>query len=363
MSPLSAGRQRRSTAQGHSKSALGKRASTRAGGATGGAASEIAVAIVGLGAIGREVLKAVRARRGLRLAAVADPAWVGRDAGEVAETEAAGVTVVESAGEALAVDGGIDVVLVLTGSGVAEVVPVVDAAAIAGADVISTCEDLARADLSTPELARHIDEQARGAGITVLGTGVNPGFVMDRLPLTLAAACVRVDSVRVERVVDAAKRRGPLRAKVGAGLTVEEFRAGVTAGTLGHRGLAESCALVGLGLGIALDDITTTIEPVVSTTSEPRPDLAPGIVAGLRQSATGAWQGRTIVRLDLEMSVGAPTPHDRIVIEGDPPLDVLVQGGTHGDRGTIGAVLSAIPAVVAASPGLKTVLDLTLAPR
>jgi len=319
---------------------------------TGGAVAR--VAIVGLGAIGQEVLKAVQARPGLRLAAVADPAFAGRDAGDVAGVGACGVTVVSSAAEAFA--GDLEVALVLTGSGVPDVEPIIEAAAARGVDVISTCEDLAYADLSTPELARRIDARARAAGITVVGTGVNPGFVMDRLPLTLAAACVRVEHVQVTRIVDAAKRRGPLRAKVGAGLTVEEFRAGVAARRLGHRGFSESCALVGLGLGFVLDDIRTTIDPVL----EDRPGIAPGRVAGLRQSAVGVRAGREIVRLDLEMSVGAPDPRDAIVIDGDPPLDVVIRGGTHGDRGTVGTVLSAIPAVVAAPPGLKTILDLAL---
>jgi len=315
----------------------------------------VRVAIVGLGAIGREVLKAVCARPGLLLTGVADPLFAGRDAGEVAQVGAGplGVIVAETAAEAL---GGSDVVLVLTGSGVAEVLPIVEAAAAQGVDVISTCEDLAYADLSSAELARRIDATARAAEITVLGTGVNPGFVMDRLPVTLAAACVRVDGVQVSRVVDAAKRRAPLRAKVGAGMTVEAFRAGVASGRLGHRGLRESCALIGLGLGWAFDEIRSTIEPVVAE----RSDIAPGRVAGLRQLASGVRGGQEIVRLDLEMSVGAPDPHDRIVIEGDPPLDMIIRGGTHGDRGTVGAVLSAIAAVIAAPPGLKTILDLTL---
>jgi len=319
---------------------------------TGGAVAR--VAIVGLGSIGQEVLKAVAARPGLRLVSVADPAFVGRDAGEVAGVGACGVTVVGGAAEAFA--AGLDVALVLTGSSVADVEQVIEAACARGVDVISTCEDLAYADLATPELARRIDTRAREAGITVVGTGVNPGFVMDRLPLTLAAACVRVDHVHVTRIVDANKRRGPLRAKVGAGLTVEEFRAGVAARQLGHRGFGESCALIGLGLGLPLDDIRTTIDPVVAD----RPGIPAGRVAGLRQSAIGVRGGREIVRLDLEMSIAPPDPHDAIVIDGDPPLDVVIRGGTHGDRGTVGTVLSAIPAVVAAPPGLKTILDLAL---
>jgi 4-hydroxy-tetrahydrodipicolinate reductase len=319
---------------------------------TGGAVAR--VSIVGLGAIGQEVLKAVLARPGLRLVSAADPAFVGRDAGEVAGIGACGVTVVGSALEAFAREA--EVALVLTGSSVADVDAIIQAAAARGVDVISTCEDLAYADLSAPQLARHIDARAREAGITVIGTGVNPGFVMDRLPLTLAAACVRVDHVHVTRIVDAAKRRGPLRAKVGAGLTVEEFRAGVAARNLGHRGFAESCALVGLGLGLVLDDIKTTIDPVVAD----RPGIPAGRVAGLRQSAVGLRAGREIVRLDLEMSIGAPDPRDVVVIDGDPPLDVVIRGGTHGDRGTVGTVLSAIPAVIAAPAGLLTILDLAL---
>jgi 2,4-diaminopentanoate dehydrogenase len=328
--------------------------------ASGGA--RVRVAIVGLGAIGREVLKAVRARPGLSVVAVADPApdLVGKDAGEVAGVGPMGVPIVATAEEAFSEKGDVDVALVLTASGVADVLPIVEAAATRGVDVISTCEDLSYADLSTPDLARKLDARARAGGITVLGTGINPGFVMDRLPLTLAAACVRVDAIRVERVVDAAKRRGPLRAKVGADLTVEEFQAGVAAHRLGHRGLPESCALVGLGLGLTFDEIKSTIAPVVATAVSPRAGIVTGRVAGLRQSAVGLRGGREVVRLDLEMSVAAPNPHDRVVIDGDPPLDVLVAGGTHGDRGTVGTTVSAIPAVVLASAGLKTILDLPL---
>jgi 4-hydroxy-tetrahydrodipicolinate reductase len=322
----------------------------------------VRVAIIGLGAIGREVLKAVQARPGLTLVAVADPAaeLVGRDAGEVAGVGPCGVKIVSTAEEAFSEPSGVDVALVLTASGVADVVPIVEAASLRGVDVISTCEDLSYADFATPELARKLDARARAGGITVLGTGINPGFVMDRLPLTLAAACVRVDAVRVERVVDAAKRRGPLRAKVGADLTVEEFQAGVAARRLGHRGLPESCALVGLGLGVTFDELKSTIAPVVTSAAHPREGVTPGRVAGLRQSAVGLRGGREVVRLDLEMSVAAPDPHDRVVIDGDPPLDVLVRGGAHGDRGTVGTTVSAIPAVVVASAGLKTILDLPL---
>jgi len=241
----------------------------------------------------------------------------------------------------------------------------VEAAAANGVHVVSSCEDLALGDLAAPEAAAQIDAVARAGGIVVLGTGVNPGFVMDRLPLALAGACVSVRRVTVERVVDAARRRAPLRAKVGAGLTVDEFRAGVASRALGHRGLPESCALVGRGLGFVFAEIRSTIDPVVATEAAPRAGIAAGRVAGLRQTAAGYGRvgdadGEALVRLDLEMSVGAPDPHDRIVIDGDPPLDVRIAGGTHGDRGTVATVINAIPAVRRAPAGLRTVAELPL---
>jgi 4-hydroxy-tetrahydrodipicolinate reductase len=319
----------------------------------------VRVSMIGLGAIGREVLIALDGSHAARVVSVVDPAFGGRDAGTLAGLTASGIGVVARVEDALRA-GEADVALVLTGSGVADVLPIIEVAAAAGIHVVSSCEDLACAGWGAPELARRIDAVARTAGIAVLGTGVNPGFVMDRLPLQLAAACVRVSAIHVERVVDAAKRRAPLRAKVGAGMTPDEFHAGVAARRLGHRGLAESCALIGQGLGTPFDEIRSTIHPVVATAAAPRDGIADGRVAGLRQTAVGLAAGREIARLELEMSVAAPSPHDRIRIDGDPPLDVLIDGGTHGDRATVGTVINAIPAVMTAPPGLRTVLDLPL---
>jgi hypothetical protein len=316
------------------------------------------VAVVGLGAIGREVLKALLTKASLRVVAVVDPALVGQDAGVVSGVAPMAVAIVPDLAAAAA--GGCDVAVVLTTSGTAEMVPIVEVAAKHGIHIVSSCEDLAYATLSTPELAARIDEIARRGGITILGTGVNPGFVMDRLPLALAGACVSVRRIAVERVVDAAKRRGPLRAKVGAGLSVAEFQAGVADRRFGHRGLPESCALIGVGLGIRFDEMRSTIDPVVSTADAPRAGIPQGRVAGLRQTALGVVTGDVVVRLDLEMSVDAPDPHDRIRIEGDPPLDMLLVGGTHGDRGTVGTIINAIPTVMTAPRGLRHVTDLPL---
>ncbi len=101
--------------------------------------------------------------------------------------------------------------------------------------------------------------------MALVGTGVNPGFVMDKLVLTLAAVSQRVEHAKALRIVDASKRRLPLQKKIGAGMSVEEFRAKVAEGVIKHVGLPESVAMVSDGLGLAVDEIVETIEPKVAT--------------------------------------------------------------------------------------------------
>jgi 4-hydroxy-tetrahydrodipicolinate reductase len=147
---------------------------------------------------------------------------------------------------------------------------------------------------------------------------------------------------------------------VGAGITPEEFHAGVKAGKLGHVGLVESVLLIARGMGWTLDATDEKVDCVVATREAPRAGIEPGRVAGVHQVAHGSIQGRAVITLDLEMSVAAPNPRDHVRLAGDPPLDVLVQGGTHGDRGTVGAALNAIPRVLHGAPGLRHVYDLPL---
>lgn len=322
------------------------------------------VALVGLGPIGVEVGKALAGREHVTLLGAADPApdKAGASLATLLEGAFPDVTVSPSAAALYAASassrGKTDVAILCTGSRLHAVQAQIEEAIDAGFHIVSTCEELAYPELRHSALARKIDRRARDKGVAVLGTGVNPGLVMDRLVLAVASACVRVDSVRVTRVVDAAKRRGPLRAKVGAGLTRQEFDAGVSSKKLGHVGLSESAALIALGLGLPIDEISETIKPVLA---ERETDGVPaGRVLGLHQVAIVQAGDEVRVTLDLTMAVGAAGPGDRIDIEGDPPVHLVVAGGFHGDRSTIGCVVNAVPFIVGAPPGLQTVATLPL---
>ena len=230
------------------------------------------VALVGLGPIGIEVARAVLGRPGIEILGAADPApdKAGKDLRALVPVEGGGgpLPIVPSARElyakSAATRGRRDVVLLCTGSRLESVAPQIEEAVSAGLHVVSTCEELSFPDLRHAGLARSLDAKAMEHGVAVLGTGVNPGLVMDRLALAAAGACVTVEKLKVTRVVDAAKRRGPLRAKVGAGLSREEFEKGVADRKLGHVGLSESAAMIAVGLGLPIEEISETIEPVQS---------------------------------------------------------------------------------------------------
>ncbi len=317
----------------------------------------IRVVVVGLGPIGLECVRAVLGDEGLLLVAAVDSAAAiaGRDLGELTAHGTSGLRVVPGLSDGL--DATPEVAVLCTSSRLAVLEASVTQCVSRGAAVVSTCEELAEPWGESPEVARRLDAAARAGGVAVLGTGINPGFVMDRWPAVLAQACVRVEHVHVTRVVDASRRRGPLQVKVGSGLLPAEFHEGVAAGRLGHVGLAASARLCARALGISGARVSETIAPVVVTRDDPRGNLPEGCVAGVRQRALAHVDDRELVRLDLEMSMYAPDPHDRVVLRSDPPVDVRVAGGYHGDRGTIGTVLSGIRRVRAFAPGLRTAID------
>jgi 2,4-diaminopentanoate dehydrogenase len=324
--------------------------------------SAIAVLHYGLGPIGAGTLRVVAGRPGLRVvgAVDVDPDKVGRDVGEVAGLgHALGVTVAGNAERALA-EARPDVVVHCTSSFLPDVMPQLRGIVAARAAVVSTCEELAYPWLRQPDLAREIDDLARTMGVAVLGTGVNPGFVMDVLPLVLSAVTERVRALSVTRVVDAAERRGPLQRKIGAGLTPDEFARRAAGGRMGHVGLAESLSMVAAGLGWDLEECENTLEPVLASVAveTPHTRVVPGQVAGIHQIARGRTAQGQSIELELAMYVGAPDPRDEVLIEGDPGARLLIPGGIFGDAATAAIVANAIPVVRSAAPGLRTMRDL-----
>jgi 4-hydroxy-tetrahydrodipicolinate reductase len=316
---------------------------------------DIPVVVMGLGEIGRAIARAALASGDLRVVAAVDPAHAGRPLESLLGAPCPGIAIEGSLAEVAAeVRGG--VVLHATGSRFVEVAAQLEEAARAGLSVVSTCEELAYPWLSDEERADALDRLCVERGVAVLGTGVNPGFVLDRLPVFLSHVTGPVRRVRASRVVDLARRREALRRKAGVGLDETAFEAAAERGELGHVGLSESAVLVATGCGLEFDEVDEEIESVIAEEST---ELVPaGRVAGVRQIARIFADEREVVRLELDLHVGADDPRDEVEIDADPPVRVVLAGGLPGEAATAHAVVHAARAVGALSPGLATVLDL-----
>ncbi|HEV7498361.1 MAG TPA: dihydrodipicolinate reductase, partial [Vicinamibacteria bacterium] len=209
---------------------------------------------------------------------------------------------------------------------------------------------------------REIDKAAAAKKVSVLATGVNPGYAMDVLPLLLTAPCSEVTRVSVTRVVDARTRRLPLQRKVGAGLNLNQFRRAMTEGTVRHVGLAQSAYMIASALGWKLERVDETLEPAIAPRDLDTEYLRipAGMAAGIKQSARGYRNGELAITLDLQMYVGAEQPRDHVMIDGVPPIDVTITGGLAGDSATAAIAVNCIPKVMAARAGLVTMHDLPL---
>src|SRR3990170_990842 len=288
----------------------------------------------GLGNIGLGIARLVHERGHTIVAAVdLDPATAGQDLGTLLGAAPLGVEVTTDAAGALRQPP--DILIHCTGSRVRAVLPQLEAAVEARLDVVSTCEELAYPWYHHLEEARRLDDLARRRAVTVVGLGVNPGFVMDVLPIMLTAPCRHVTRITAERVVDVSQRRAALQRKVGVGMTPEAFLAGAR--------------------GWELSRITEEIDPVVDGAA----------VQGLHQVARGYradGDPEAAVVLDLVMAMGARDPHDAVAIQGTPSLRLVIAGGIHGDIATWAIAANAIPVIKAAPPGLLPISQLPLLP-
>jgi 4-hydroxy-tetrahydrodipicolinate reductase len=276
-----------------------------------------------------------------------DPAKAGKPAATLIAAAPPGVIVAARADDV--VNAGADVVLHCTQSRLAQVLPQLLPLVDAGLSVISTCEELAFPWHHFPTEAAALDTLARSRGAVVVGLGVNPGFVMDLLPVVLTTPCSDIKRVVVERIVDVAGRRLPLQRKVGVGLTTDAFRAGVSGGTIGHVGLPQSVAMIAHALGRPAERIEESIDPIVGSNSR---------VLGLHQVSRGFLDTTPFITLDLTMAMGAGHPRDRITIDATPPIHATIEGGLQGDLATYAIVVNAIGTVLASPPGLLTALHL-----
>jgi 2,4-diaminopentanoate dehydrogenase len=324
----------------------------------------IRVLLVGLGPIGASIARQVTARKEFQLVGAVDidPAKVGLNAGKVIGVEETlRVKVTSDIGKTIK-SAKPDVAVLCTSSSLKAVVGQFEEVLKHRVPIVTTTEEAAYPSRANRRLAARLDAAARKAKVAVLGTGVNPGFTMDALPIALTAVCERVTSIEVLRVQDARVRRLPFQQKIGAGLTKEQFAERVAAGTVRHVGFTESIQMIADAMNWTLDRVTDEIEPKMADADVASELLSvrAGQVCGLIQRGTGYVGGEPLIRLRLEAYLGAPESYESVLIEGSPRIHSRIDGGVHGDIATASMAVNSIPAVMAAAPGFRTMRDMRL---
>jgi 4-hydroxy-tetrahydrodipicolinate reductase len=324
---------------------------------------ELRVLHVGLGQIGTRLARSTAERPRLTSVAGVDPnpELRGRSLAEVCGTgREGGARVYGSLGEALASGGPADVAFHAVGSELSAIVEQLEGLLAAGLNVVTTAEELIHPYERSPALAARLDETAKKHGVSLFAAGINPGFLMDRLPAYVSSVCTRVDSVEVERLVDLGARRIALRRKMGVGETLAAVGPRVASRQIGHVGLLDSLRYLAAELDWPLERVSQSLRPVVATARVEKAGETVGIgdVLGMEEVAEGVAQDGRRIRLHLTMRLDAPEPHDEIRIGGEPPIVLRFVGGVAGDLATVATVMNAAGYVVGAPPGLIAHLPL-----
>ncbi len=319
---------------------------------------------IGLGPIGTAVARQCAMRKGFTIvgAVEIDPTKIGRDLGVViGHTKKLKITVTDNIAKAIKATRP-DIAVLCTSSALKKVMPQVEAILKLKVPIVSTTEELAYPTAKNRSLAKKIDGLAKKARVAVLGTGVNPGFTMDTLPITLTGVCSDVRAIRVDRIQDASVRRLQFQQKIGAGLTVDEFQARVDGGTIRRIGVIESISMIADAMGWKLDSVTDVLEPKIAMRELTSQYLTidKGRVCGLVQDGIGYRKGEPVIVLHMEAYLGAPESFDTVTIEGTPALSMKIAGGVHGDVATASITVNSIPKVIAARSGLHTMRSLPI---
>lgn len=322
----------------------------------------------GLGAMGQGMARLILSKEGMKLvgAIECDPNKIGKDVGEFLGQDKAGVVIKSSLKEALEGNEA-DLLLIATSSFTREVFPQIKEGIEAGLNIITIAEEMAYPEAQEPELAKEINRLATEAGVTVLGTGINPGFVLDTMILSLTGVCLDVQAIKAARINDLSPFGPTVMRTQGVGTTPEEFEAGLKSGDIvGHIGFQESIKMIAKRLGWELDEIIETREPIISNVYRETQyvKVEAGNVAGCRHIAYGKKNGQTVITLEHPQQIH---PHlegvdtgDYIEIIGEPNVKMMIKPEIPGGKGTMACAVNMIPAVIKAAPGLTHMSELPI---
>ena len=329
----------------------------------------VRVALWGFGAMGKGMAKLLLSRIGVEIVGVCDryPEIIGKsiyDLLEVEQKSRPDILITDNIDEAL-VNTPVDICIVATDSFVQDVYPKIKHVIQKGINVLTIAEEMAYPWAQEPELSRKMDRLARENKVSILGTGINPGLMMDLLAVCLSGAMTEVAHVRCERVNSLSPFGETVMHEQGIGISVEQFDKGVEDGSLaGHVGFHESAAMIAKALGMSYDSLKQQMLPIITDVDRKSPHgfAKKGHIAGVNMTAQAMAGDKEMISLihpqQIEPEQVGVDTGDYITLTGTPPIDMAVKPEVNGGLGTIAMACNMLPFVVAAKPGLLSMLDL-----
>jgi 4-hydroxy-tetrahydrodipicolinate reductase len=329
----------------------------------------IKIVIWGFGAMGKGMADMLLTKKGVEITGVCDlhPDLVGNSIFNVLEEKQnnhKNVLVSNNIDELLNKES-CDLVLLCTDSYTRKAFPKMKMILEAGINCISTAEEMAYPKAQEPELAKKLNIIAKENGVTVLGTGINPGFIMDLLVIALSGTMIDVEHIEANRVNSLSPFGPAVMEEQGVGITVDEFNHGVETDTLaGHVGFAESIYMIADALGKKLDGYEQQMKPIVTSLDRKSKygEALKGNVAGVNMTGQGLIDGEVFIDMkhpqQIEPEMEGTNTGDYINIKGTPNIHMAITPEIDGGIGTIAMCVNMIPHVLNSRPGLKTMIDL-----
>jgi 4-hydroxy-tetrahydrodipicolinate reductase len=329
----------------------------------------VKVAIWGFGAMGSGMAKMLLTKKGVEITGVCDlhPDRVGKSIFELLGVEKgnhAEVLIASDISEVI-YEGAADVCLVATDSFTAKTFDKLKFVMENKINIVSTAEEMAYPQAQSPELAEKLNKIAKENGVTVLGTGINPGLMMDLLAICLTGAMTDVTHVECKRVNSLSPFGPAVMEEQGVGITLDEFNHGVETDTLaGHVGFEESIQMIGDAIGWNVEKYETQMKPIVTTIDRKSPYgfAAAGNIAGVNMTGQGFVEGEILIDMihpqQIEPEMEGTSTGDYITLKGTPEINMAITPEIDGGIGTIAMCVNMIPHVINARAGLKTMIDL-----
>lgn len=329
----------------------------------------VKVALWGFGAMGSGIAKVLLGKKGVDIVGVCDihPARVGKSIYELLGVERGEhpEVLVNPKIEEVVHDGNCDICVLATDSFTKKAFPKIKYVVEQNVNVVSTAEEMSYPMAQEPELSEEMDKLAKAHGVSILGTGINPGLMMDLLAICLSGCMTDVEKVTCRRVNSLSPFGPAVMEEQGVGLSVDAFNKGVEDGSLaGHVGFSESVGMIAKALGWKVDKFEQQMSPIVTKVDRKSPYgfAKAGDVAGVNMTGQGYVNGEVKIDMihpqQIEPEMEGTHTGDYIVLSGTPEVNMSIRPEVDGGIGTIAMVVNIIPHVINARPGLKTMLDL-----